>query len=203
MPVPLFFAVPAIAAALEYTLTAMAGIAIGVGVGVGINEATKDKEDEKDNAKSDTEVITSSRTKCKECPAIGNVSPYWEVVSISAISTIYQIQICNSVYDAATNRIQVWNCKVVRFDGWKPEQCLFLEAKAKHKQFFKNGTPQGWWVGHESMQNQAQRQQNVCISFEGIPNSHWHFMEAEIAAYYSNVFSIHTNIKVFHTPFVE
>ncbi|MCG3462199.1 restriction endonuclease fold toxin 5 domain-containing protein [Xenorhabdus bovienii] len=202
MPLPLVFAGPVLVAAAEYTLTALAGIAIGVGVGVGIDEATKDKEEDK--AKTETGTIASSRTKCEKCPAIGNVIPYWESASISATSTIYQIQICNSVYNPETNQIQVWKCRVASFDGWKPEQCLFLEAKGKHDQFFEDGEPKFWWKGgHSSMMSQAARQQEVCTTYQGIPNSHWHFMEPISFSYYSKAFSGFQNIKVFYTPFFE
>ncbi|MDE1486979.1 restriction endonuclease fold toxin 5 domain-containing protein [Xenorhabdus bovienii] len=202
MPLPLVFASPVLVAAAEYTLTALAGIAIGVGVGVGIEEATKDKEEDK--AKTETGTIASSRTKCEECPAIGQVTPYWESVSISADSTIYQIQICNSVYMPEIEKIQVWLCLGVRFDGWKPQQCLFLEAKAKYDQFFENDDPKFWWKisksGHISMMSQAGRQQTVCSTLKGIPNSHWHFLQPVSFAYYAKAFSIYANIKVLHTP---
>ncbi|MDX7992699.1 restriction endonuclease fold toxin 5 domain-containing protein [Xenorhabdus littoralis] len=205
MPIPLVLAGPALLAAAEYTLTALAGIAIGTGVAVGINEATKDKSDEQDKAKAETEAITSSRTKCEECPAIGHVIPYWESVSISADSTLYQIQVCNSTYEPATGKIEVWKCLEVRFDGWEPKQCLFLEAKAKYDQFFKDGVPMPWWKvsksGHLSMMSQSAKQQAVCTKFEGIPNSHWHFLQPINYAYYLKMFSVYPNIKVFHTPY--
>ncbi|PHM37589.1 hypothetical protein Xmau_03806 [Xenorhabdus mauleonii] len=204
MPIPLVLAGPALLAAAEYTLTALAGIAIGTGVAVGINEATKDKSDEQDKAKSETEAITTSRTKCKECPAIGSVIPYWESASISAISTIYQIQICNSAYNEITHQLEVWRCGAASFDGWKPKQCLFLEAKGKHEQFFEDGEPKHWWKGgHTSMMSQAARQQGECTKFEGIPKSHWHFMELVTSSYFSKAFSGFPNITVFHTPFFE
>ncbi|MBD1228739.1 hypothetical protein [Xenorhabdus griffiniae] len=104
MPLPLVLAGPAILAAAEYTLTALAGIAIGVGVGVGINEATKDKEktDEKDKAEAQTDAISTTREKCDKCPAIGQVAMVWETTkSYSEITIAYQTKIAGTMY---TNR---------------------------------------------------------------------------------------------------
>ncbi|WP_340618616.1 restriction endonuclease fold toxin 5 domain-containing protein [Xenorhabdus entomophaga] len=206
MPGPLVLGAPAAGAALvaaaEWTLAAcVAGL-----VAVGIMEGTKEKEDtaEKDKAESRTDAISTTREKCDECPAIGSVTPFWEGVSISAKSTLYQIQICNSEYNPEMGKIKVWKCSEVRFDGWKPKQCLFLEAKAKYDQFFEGGVPKFFWKisksGHKSMMSQAGRQQAVCIEFAGIPNSHWHFLQPVSFAYYSKAFSIYPNITAFHTP---
>ncbi|PHM45104.1 hypothetical protein Xmau_01311 [Xenorhabdus mauleonii] len=201
MPVPLVLAGPAILAAAEYTLTALAGIAIGTGVAVGINEATKDKSDEQDKAKAETEAITSSRTKCKECPAIGKVMMVWESTNgRSALAISYQALISKTIYDANLSRIESWNCLSVSFDGWQPSNCLFLEAKAKYDNFFKNGIPMGWWEGQFSMMSQAEKQQMVCSSLNAIPTSHWHFLQPISFAYYARAFSKFPNIKVFHTP---
>ncbi|PHM51655.1 restriction endonuclease fold toxin 5 domain-containing protein [Xenorhabdus hominickii] len=206
MPVPLVLGAPAAGSALlaaaQWTLAAcVAGF-----VAVGIMEGTKDKAEtnQKDKAEAKTDAISTTREQCEKCPAIGQVTPYWESVSISADSTIYQIQICNSVYMPETEKIQVWLCLSVRFDGWKPQQCLFLEAKAKYDQFFENAEPKFWWKisksGHISMMSQAGRQQTVCSTLKGIPNSHWHFLQPMSFAYYARAFSIYANIKVLHTP---
>lgn len=215
MPLPVVFAVPAILAAAEYTLTALAGIAIGVGVGVGINEATKDKEEtgEKDKAEARTDAISTTREKCDECPAIAQVVMVWEKCpSYSDITIAYQTRIAGTKYDPALVAIQTWQCQDANFDGWKPEKCLFLEAKAKYDQFFENGKPK-WFYEHfkkketdksgfESMIYQAERQNGVCTNLSNIPKSHWHFLQPVSYAYFSRAFTSLglINISTFNTP---
>ncbi|EQB97888.1 restriction endonuclease fold toxin 5 domain-containing protein [Photorhabdus temperata] len=198
MPLPLLApAAPALLAAAEWTLaTCAAGLAA-----VGVMESTKDREGEQDKAKADTQTIASSRTECEKCPAIGNVTMVWEkTTSYSEITIAYQTKIAGTIYNPELNIIETWLCMDTNFDGWKPAQCLFLEAKAKYDQFFENGTPKPWWKSSDySMQKQGKRQQWVCISLNSIPNSHWHFMQPISYAYYLEKLSIYSNIKVFHT----
>ncbi|MGV8001993.1 restriction endonuclease fold toxin 5 domain-containing protein [Photorhabdus temperata subsp. temperata] len=198
MPLPLLApAAPALLAAAEWTLaTCAAGLAA-----VGVMESTKDKEGEQDKAKADTQTIASSRTECEKCPAIGKVTMVWEkTTSYSEITIAYQTKIAGTIYNPELNIIETWLCMDTNFDGWKPAQCLFLEAKAKYDQFFENGKPKPWWKSSDySMQKQGKRQQWVCISLNSIPNSHWHFMQPISYAYYLEKLSIYSNIKVFHT----
>ncbi|MDE1478321.1 restriction endonuclease fold toxin 5 domain-containing protein [Xenorhabdus bovienii] len=208
MPFILAPAVPALVAAAEYTLTALAGIVIGVGVGVGIDEATKDKEEDK--AKTETGTIASSRTKCEKCPAIDKVMMDWEKTNgRSDLATSYQAFIANTIFNPVTKMIEVWVCFNVSFDGWKPAQCLFLEAKAQYDNFFEDGEPKWFFksfrkkptdkTGLESMLSQATRQNTVCTTLNNIPKSHWHFLQPVSYGYFLTAFSIYPNIKVFHT----
>ncbi|MGV7963143.1 restriction endonuclease fold toxin 5 domain-containing protein [Photorhabdus tasmaniensis] len=206
MPLPLLApAAPAILAAAEWTLAACtAGL-----VAVGVMESTKDKEGEQDRTKADTKTIVSSRTKCEKCPAIGKVMMVWEkTISYSEITIAYQTKIAGTIYNPELNIIETWLCMDTNFDGWKPAQCLFLEAKAKYDQFFKNGEPndfykniklKGKMSGHDSMINQAKRQNLVCETLNNIPKSHWHFLEPISYEYFLIAFSIFPNITVFNT----
>uniref|UniRef100_UPI0036DECC5C Tox-REase-5 domain-containing protein n=1 Tax=Photorhabdus sp. RM322S TaxID=3342825 RepID=UPI0036DECC5C len=199
MPLPLV--VPVALTAAEYAASALAGILVGVGVGLGVTEMTKDKDDEKEQAEAQTDAISTTREKCKACPAIEKVSPSWESTrSYSQVTLDYQIQIAKTVYKPDTKLIQVWECLGVSFDGWRPKACLFLESKAKYDQFFRKGEPMEWWTGDEPIKKQGKRQQSVCTLLNGIPHSHWHFMGPVSATYYSQEFSEFHNIKVFHTP---
>ncbi|CDL86724.1 restriction endonuclease fold toxin 5 domain-containing protein [Xenorhabdus cabanillasii] len=213
MPLPLVLAGPALAAAAEYTLAAIAGIAIGVGVGVGINEATKDKEktDEKDKAEARTDAISTTRERCDKCPAIGQVVMVWEKCpSYSEITIAYQTKIAGTIYNPELVVIQTWECQKTNFDGWKPEKCLFLEAKALYDQFFEDGLPKWFYAkfkkkptdksGLESMIWQAKRQNDVCISMNSIPKSHWHFLQPVSYGYFTKAFAKFINIKTFNTP---
>ncbi|WP_240042429.1 Tox-REase-5 domain-containing protein [Photorhabdus khanii] len=69
----------------------------------------------------------------------------WEkTTSYSEITITYQTKIAGAIYNPELNIIETWLCMDTNFDGWKPAQCLFLEAKAKYDQFFKNGI---LWIG--------------------------------------------------------
>ncbi|OTA18711.1 hypothetical protein Xbed_03064 [Xenorhabdus beddingii] len=210
---PVFIpAIPAagatILAAAEWTLAACATVLVGIGV----MESTKDKAGEQDKAKSDTQTIATSRTKCEKCPAIGQVMMVWEKCSsYSAITIAYQTKIAGTIYNPELKMIETWLCKGTNFDGWKPEKCLFLEAKANYDQFFKNGEPKWFYenfrkkptdmTGLESMISQARRQNVVCTSFNSIPKSHWHFLQPESYTYFTGVFTSFgfINIKTFNT----
>ncbi|WP_434526125.1 restriction endonuclease fold toxin 5 domain-containing protein [Photorhabdus asymbiotica] len=208
MPLPLLApATPALLAAAEWTLAACAA---GL-TAVGVMESTKDREGEQDRANADTQTMTSSRTECEKCPAIGNVTMVWEkTTSYSEITIAYQTKIAGTIYNPELNIIETWLCMGTNFDGWKPAQCLFLEAKAKYDQFFKNGEPS--WVfgefrktptnktGAESTIWQAERQNRVCMELNNIPKSHWHFLQPISYEYFSEIFVHFTNIKTFHTP---
>ncbi|OTA18708.1 hypothetical protein Xbed_03061 [Xenorhabdus beddingii] len=197
MPLILAPAAPAIIAAAEWTLAACSAVLVGIGV----MESTKDKAGEQDKAKSDTQTIATSRTKCEKCPAIGQVMMVWEKTNgRSALAISYQSAIAKTIYNPELSMIESWTCLGVSFDGWQPANCLFLEAKAKYDNFFRNDEPMSWWKsGDDSMKNQGKRQQDVCSSLDGIPNCHWHFLEPVSFAYYSEAFSAYPNIKVFHT----
>ncbi|MGV8001990.1 restriction endonuclease fold toxin 5 domain-containing protein [Photorhabdus temperata subsp. temperata] len=206
MPLPLLApAAPALLAAAEWTLaTCAAGLAA-----VGVMESTKDKEGEQDKAKADTQTIASSRTECEKCPAIGNVTMVWEkTTSYSEITIAYQTKIAGTIYNPELNIIETWLCMNTNFDGWKPAQCLFLEAKAKYDQFFKDGEPndfykniklKGKMSGYDSMINQARRQNLVCETLNNTPKSHWHFLEPISYEYFLTAFSMFPNITVFNT----
>ncbi|WP_426575251.1 restriction endonuclease fold toxin 5 domain-containing protein (plasmid) [Xenorhabdus stockiae] len=213
MPAPLVLGAPAAGAALvaaaEWTLAAcVAGL-----VAIGIMEGTKEKEeaDEKDKAESRTDAISTTREKCDECPAIDQVVVVWEKCSsYSDITIEYQTRIAGTTYKPELGVIQTWLCQTVNFDGWKPGQCLFLEAKANYEQFFEDGEPKWFFAkfkkkptdktGLESMMSQASRQNGVCISLSNIPKSHWHFLQSVPYEYFSEAFSPFSNIKTFHTP---
>ncbi|AYA39116.1 hypothetical protein HZS38_00035 [Xenorhabdus nematophila] len=211
MPGPLVFGAPAAGAALlaaaEWTLAAcVTGL-----VAVGIMEGTKDNTDEKDKAEADTKVITSSRTECEKCPAIGKVTMVWESTNgRSDIAINYQAAIAKTIYDPALSRIETWECGKVNFDGWQPVNCLFLEAKANYDQFFKDGEPKWFYAefrkkptdktGLESMEWQAKRQSLLCIQFNNIPKSHWHFLQPVSYGYFAKIFAKLPNIKTFFTP---
>ncbi len=91
------------------------------------------------------DLVNCPKCKCEKCPEIGNITMIWEkTTSYSEITITYQTKIAGAIYNPELNIIETWLCMDTNFDGWKPAQCLFLEAKAKYDQFFKNGI---LWIG--------------------------------------------------------
>ncbi|CDH02401.1 restriction endonuclease fold toxin 5 domain-containing protein [Xenorhabdus bovienii] len=153
---------------------------------------------------SAAQSISQSKTEskdCEPCLAIPVTTPmYRRVARWSAITINYQVYIAKTIYDPITKTIQEFKCIGVTFDGWIPVSCLFLEAKARYDQFFRDGKPKGWWRGIDSAMKQASRHQVVCQTLKGKPKVDWHFMQPISAGFFKGMFSLFTNIRVYHTP---
>ena len=200
----MLFVIPALVEGAE-ALAAALGITLGAGAAAQmVNEG--EKED------SAGKVTAAESTKpCEKCPAIPWVSPIQEPFNGSETSLNYQMQICGtysmhnsngktSVEEYAFRHPGLANpSKQVKFDGWKPAECLFLEAKGQYDQFFdKNGNP--WYTGAKDVERQAGRQQEAINLCDDIPDCHWHFMQPVSYAYYKKIFKTYSNITVFYTP---
>lgn len=203
MPVPLVLALPALYEAAQVTAIALSTI-IGV---VAIDEMVEENDKDKDGAKA---TIAESTKPCEKCPAIPRVVSEQERFNGEAINLNYQMRICGTdsmrhdeghitVEEFAFRDPWLLNpTKKVKFDGWKPEQCLFLEAKGKLDQFFnENGEP--WYSGSKEIVKQAERQKNVIYLCGNVPECHWHFMQPVSYRYYKKMIGGLTGIKVFHT----
>ncbi len=203
MPTPLVLVAPALYEAAVAAVTAI-GDAIGI---IAVDEMVN--EDEK--ADSDSKVLTTDSTRdCEKCPAITKVTPQQERFIGGIKNLNYQMKVCGTysmknlddkttVLEFIFRDVRLRNkTKQVAFDGWKPSKCLFLEAKGTYDQFFKNGSP--WYDGAKSIIDQAARQQNAMDICDTIPQCHWHFMQPISFSYYSERFSIFTNITCFYSP---
>ncbi|MBS9423562.1 restriction endonuclease fold toxin 5 domain-containing protein [Photorhabdus caribbeanensis] len=154
-------------------------------------------------AQSETEECEKTETEkvCKACLAIPVTSEKYRKVSRwSAITINYQRFIAKTKYNSLTQMIQEFQCLKVTFDGWRPAYCLFLEAKARYDQFFKDSKPKRWWTGSYSARNQAERHQTVCDALEGTPHVEWHFLQPISYGYFKVLFSKYKNISAHYTP---
>ncbi|GLH25603.1 hypothetical protein ENT52713_29990 [Enterobacter sp. 200527-13] len=200
----MLFVIPALVEGAE-ALAAALGITLGAGAAAQmVNEG--EKED------SAGKVTAAESTKpCEKCPAIPWVSPIQEPFNGSETSLNYQMRICGtySMHNSdGTTTVEEYAfrhpglanpSKQVKFDGWKPAECLFLEAKGQYDQFFdKNGNP--WYTGAKDVERQAGRQQEAINLCDDIPDCHWHFMQPVSYAYYKKIFKTYSNITVFYTP---
>ncbi|KAA1193658.1 restriction endonuclease fold toxin 5 domain-containing protein [Photorhabdus heterorhabditis] len=144
---------------------------------------------------------TENKKECKACLAIPVTSEKYRKVSRwSAITINYQRFIAQTKYDPTIQMIQEFQCLKVTFDGWRPAYCLFLEAKARYDQFFKDNKPKRWWAGRYSARNQAERHQTVCDVLEETPHVEWHFLQPISCGYFKVLFSKYKNISVHYTP---
>ncbi|MEI7126230.1 Tox-REase-5 domain-containing protein [Pectobacterium versatile] len=205
MPLPLAaLAVPALVEAAQFT----AGV-IATTIGVAAVHDAMKESDKEEEAEKEATVADSSKS-CEECPAIPKVTPGMEQFNGRKINRDYQMNICGTysvINEKGKYMIQTFffhdfrlrnSAKKVSFDGWKPERCLFLEAKGEYDQFFdKNGEP--WYSKAEDPILQAGRQQNAIDLCDNIPQCYWHFMEPKSYRYYKMMLAEFSNITVFNT----
>ncbi|KFD23284.1 MULTISPECIES: Tox-REase-5 domain-containing protein [Enterobacterales] len=199
--------IPALVEGAE-ALAAALGITIGAGVASQmVNEGEKEETAGK--------VTAAESTKpCEKCPAIPLVSPIQAPFSEKQeVSLNYQMRICGtySMHNSdGTTTVEEYafrhpaltnSTKQVKFDGWKPAECLFLEAKGQYDQFFeKSGKPKKWWSKVDEPINEAFRQQNAIELCENVPQCHWHFMQPISYAYYSKALQNYPALTIMLTP---
>ncbi|TWI62536.1 restriction endonuclease fold toxin 5 of polymorphic toxin system [Pseudoduganella lurida] len=96
-----------------------------------------------------------------------------------------------------------WNFKGTDFDGFKSQQCLLLEAKARYDQFFtEDNKPKFFFTiaGLPKMMQQATTQ-SLLITSSPPSRLHWHFMQPRSHAYLRSAFRRRGFfITTFHTP---
>ncbi|MCW2478074.1 restriction endonuclease fold toxin 5 domain-containing protein [Candidatus Symbiopectobacterium sp. NZEC135] len=208
MPLPLAaLAVPAMVEAAQFTAGV---IATTIGVAA-VHDAIKDS-DKEEEAEKEAAVADSSKS-CEDCPAIPKVIPEEELFDGAEINLMYQARICSTAVrkdSSSKNYIQEFAFrdprlfnpkKKVKFDGWKPERCLFLEAKGRYDQFFdQDGEPVTWYSKLEDPIIQARRQQDAIDLCNNIPKCHWHFMQPVSHSYYSEQLRLLQDITAFYTP---
>ncbi|CAJ0738596.1 restriction endonuclease fold toxin 5 domain-containing protein [Ralstonia mannitolilytica] len=165
-------------------------LALGVTVagGAAIDQARKRKE-EADNARTSpiaqTEAQTKAKEKCKECPPDKGtlVTRNW---NMSDVSRAYQARITG--FAPYTE----WNFRGVDFDGFRSQQCMLQEAKARYDQFFnpEDGKPKFFFriAGAPKILVQARKQSGVVLSSSPSRLS-WYFMQPLSYRYFAVAFS--------------
>lgn len=206
MPLPLVaLAVPTLIEAAQFT----AGVIVTtIGVAA-VHDAINDSDSEKEAEKDVT--IADSTKPCEDCPAIPRVLPEEEKFNGKKVNLMYQARICSTGFRedsygsffieefAFRDPGLINSTKKVKFDGWKPERCLFLEAKGRYDNLFKkNGEP--WFSGAEDIYDQGFRQQNAIDLCDNVPQCHWHFMQPVSFKYFSAELEVFRNITAFYTP---
>lgn len=178
----------------------------GVALHETVKEQDKAKEAERDIA------LTDSSKPCKPCPALSKVVPQEEKFNGGDVNLNYQLRICETAIVRREGGKYItefsfrdWRLdndkKEVKFDGWKPERCLFLEAKGRYDQFFdQKGVSAGWFTGEKEIIEQAIRQQNAVDLCDKIPKCYWHFMQPISYAYFKRMLNEFSGIAMFHTP---
>ncbi|WGL28088.1 Tox-REase-5 domain-containing protein [Pectobacterium brasiliense] len=206
MPLPLAaLAVPAMVEAAKFTAGVIAAT-IGVAA---VHDVIKDSDKEEEAEKEATAADSSK--SCEDCPAIPRVMPEEELFNGEKINLMYQARICSTgvredtdgrsfIQEFAFRDPGLFNStKKVKFDGWKPERCLFLEAKGRYDQFFsKDGMP--WFSGADAIVDQASRQQNAIDLCDKVPQCHWYFMQPISFKFFSEELSVFENITTFYSP---
>jgi len=167
-------------------------VALGVTVagGAAIDEVRKRKEDADDArtapiAQTDAQTKTKAKEKCKECPPDKGtlVTRRW---NMSDESRAYQARITG--FAPYTE----WNFRSADFDGFRSQQCMLLEAKARYDQFFdpEDGQPKLFFTlsgGERKIVLQAQAQSAIVIASPPARLT-WYFMQPISYRYFTRRF---------------
>lgn len=166
----------------------LAALGVILAGGVTIDELRKRKEDA-DNARTapiaQTEAQTKAKAKCKECPPDKGalVTRRW---NMSEVSRAYQARVTG--FAPYTE----WNFRSVDFDGFRSQQCMLLEAKARYDQFFdpEDGQPKFFFTlsgGERKIVLQAQAQSAIVIASPPARLT-WYFMQPISYRYFTRRF---------------
>jgi Restriction endonuclease fold toxin 5 len=109
-----------------------------IAVGVAAETAKKQADantDAKDKSVAKTETTTKEKKACEKCPPdCGKIfernTAGWPLNSI-----LYQQRICGMPI-APVGKLNEWEWKDVRFDGFRSSLCMLEEAKANYDGFF-------------------------------------------------------------------
>ncbi|MDH0353586.1 Tox-REase-5 domain-containing protein [Morganella sp. GD04133] len=196
--------------------------------GISIEDLPIEEQDKINEANSvilDTAVVAiaaaeiSTTKACEDCPAENYIVPVPRKITRTTTpdSYLYQSIICNSqiteTYSPDGSRetyIGEWECTVippmrvkpVDFDGWKPEECNFIETKYNFDNFFdKDGIVKKWWKSGGGMKSQAESQNWLCANlFEGKSYVDWHFGTENIYNFASELLLVFNFIRTNYTP---
>ncbi len=109
-----------------------------IGVGVAVETAKKQAEtntDAKDKSVAKTETTTKEKKACEKCPPDCGKIFERNTAGWPANSILYQQRICGMPI-APIGKLNEWEWKDVRFDGFKSSLCMLQEAKANYDDFF-------------------------------------------------------------------
>lgn len=196
--------------------------------GISIEDLPIEEQNKINEANSvilDTAVVAiaaaeiSTTKECEDCPAENYIVPVPRKITRTTTpdSYLYQSIICNSqiteTYSPDGSRetyIGEWECTVippmrvkpVDFDGWKPEECNFLEAKYNYDNFFDaNGKVKPWWQHGGGLLSQGAAQNWLCLNtFNSQSFVDWHFGTINIYKFTKDIFQDFDFIRTHYTP---
>ncbi|WP_299540855.1 Tox-REase-5 domain-containing protein [uncultured Herbaspirillum sp.] len=185
---------------IQRWLPRAAGGAGGVVAGEGIEKRREEADKTKNSPLAKAEVDSASRDKCRACPPLAGheiTKNFREHKSWMD----YQARITGM--RSGPLFLTEWKYDKREFDGFKPVECLLMEAKAGYDQFF-SGPGEFEYdfkkrIIHD-MVGQA-RLQNIAAQPRPPVKLHWYFMEPWTYAYLKPLFlRISPTIRVIFRP---
>ncbi|WP_052189863.1 MULTISPECIES: restriction endonuclease fold toxin 5 domain-containing protein [Xenorhabdus] len=227
----MIFAIPPIAAALEWTIAGCAAILVGIGIMESTKGTTVDDIElepapvpKKPKTRTEEEIendinigkakaryrieeiekegsLSRSTEKCKSCPASTGIAKNESRNFGDPINLKYQVYITKAPFGPGW--VQEWDYATVSFDGFQPPSCLLQETKGAYDQFFiSEGVLKKFYSGVRGTVQQAHTQSFVVQSTP--PNKlAWYFMERLSFMYFNKIFKGDGLIMdVYHVPMI-
>lgn len=164
-------------------------------------------------------AIESSKG-CQDCPAIPHVIPHERNITNTRSPNAYKYQarICNiqiRTIDTPAGQLKYideWLCTIpvptrtknplVEFDGWKPEECNFIETKDNYEFFFNSkGKPNKFMEEDKKILKQATEQNWLCSSqFQRKSFIDWHFSHEKMFNLCTELLEPLSQVRTHYSP---
>ncbi|TCT34436.1 restriction endonuclease fold toxin 5 of polymorphic toxin system [Providencia alcalifaciens] len=156
---------------------------------------------------------------CQDCPAIPYIVPHQNDITNTRTPNAYayQARICNTqirTVDTPAGQmryIDEWKCTIpvptrtlnplVEFDGWKPDECNFIETKDNFDfAFDKDGNVKSFFSKGGKPLKQASEQNWLCeFPLKKKSYSDWHFSQKNMYLFCTRIFQSLPQIRTHHT----
>lgn len=157
---------------------------------------------------------------CQDCPAIPYIVPHQNDITNTRTPNAYayQARICNTqirTVDTPAGQmryIDEWKCTIpvptrtlnplVEFDGWKPDECNFIETKDNYEFFFNSKGEPNWFMNeHSKILKQAGEQNWLCYSqFKKRSFIDWHFSHKKMYDLCEELLEQFSQVRTHYSP---
>lgn len=180
MPAPL--AVPIATWVAEALMAAAGRLAVGAAAGAVVGgvaslpgDTPREDSEAKPGAKATDRELSRTAEACEKCPPdCGQLVRRPHGVNWNAYT--YQARVTGFPFDTVSCRwSDEWFWMGVHFDGFRPGECLLLEAKGNYDNFVgADGNVYPWFEGYRWMRLEAARQADASSSSPPA-RLRWHF----------------------------
>ena len=157
---------------------------------------------------------------CQDCPALPYIVPHQNDITNTRTPNAYayQARICNTqirTVDTPAGQmryIDEWKCTIpvptrtlnplVEFDGWKPDECNFIETKDNYEFFFNSkGKLKPFAKDGGGIFKQANDQNWLCESaFKQKSYIDWHFSQRNMYEFSKGLLNSLSQVRTHYSP---